>query len=160
MDWDTLPEWARDYLRSDPRAITFRQPAEALIVAGHKRVENRTTKWHPDTIRDRWVALHAGKKKSDHGTFRPTIEALIDDPPCSVIRAIDQLKDIVTHSESTVAEFGEYATGPYCITIRHLYVLHKPLTGIGGHLNFWKLLPQTVHALAHSIVHHGVTALY
>jgi hypothetical protein len=111
------------------------------------------------------MALHAGGSSYPRGNWPPAIQSVLDannlEPaPKFTIRVIVQFKDIVEHGESTIAEFGDYSTGKYCLRIKHAYALNAPITAVKGALGFWKISPMVQVALAKSIALYGAKKLY
>jgi hypothetical protein len=157
------PDWLVEFLLDDPRgsrALTLRQPHEALVHFGVKGLENRPTNYNPQIIEERWIAFHAGAGIDKCGTLPLAIQATVlknglSPAPASMIRMIVQMKDIQPMGPATTAEFGDYATGPYCIRIGRIMCLRKPVPNVMGDLGFWRLSVDTRLAIGNSIIQHG-----
>lgn len=109
------------------RALTIHQPWATLIAMGHKKVENRRTRF---TWRGP-LAIHAGKQVWDEG-IRIAERLGIELPrvlPLGKIVAIAELYDCVPfdYEEDHPLLDDPFACGPFCLLLRETVALRVPV---------------------------------
>jgi hypothetical protein len=78
-------------------ALTIKQPWAAAIVAGAKRIENRS--WRPGSPLPLQIALHAGFRVDQDGlAFCRSMGVPVEDLPAGAIVAVATVVDIVDSS--------------------------------------------------------------
>lgn len=108
------------------KALTICQPYAHLIVAGEKRVENRT--W-PTSYRGH-LAIHAGKSRS---WLAPGDEAFYPGMVFGAVVAIARLADCVRLSNLPADLKGhEHAHGPWCWLLEDVTPFPKPFPARGA----------------------------
>ncbi len=135
------------------RALTLIQPWASLIVAGAKRIENRT--WKPPlNMAGQRFAIHAGKKLDADVLFDlqdRDIAGLPPVPPLGRIVGVATLAGYVTSSEQCAREVGadqcEWFFGPYGFVLEDVRPISLLDLEVKGALSFWPLAPEITAAI-------------
>jgi hypothetical protein len=109
-------------------AITLKQPWIHYILYHGKDVENRTWKL-PESSKNQWIALHAGKTFDKNYCPRSSIS--LDKNQFSAILGFIQFSDCITNSSSEWAIENQYHW-----VISQKIILKEPIP-CKGKLGFW-----------------------
>jgi len=122
------------------QALTIHQPWASAIIAGPKRVENRT--WHPRRfgLRPPFVlAIHAAKRKPlwcDIANVYHAWPALPDDLPLGAVLGYVRVDSAVPMTEAHRVD--PWAVGPFLWKISRVWALpHEHLIYRRGQQAFW-----------------------
>lgn len=146
------------------RALTLVQPMAWAIVAGSKRIENRTRplpRWM--TGRRTLVAVHAGLKWQDG--YADTVQRIMGVQPPPEARASGIVGAMVLSGRQWVANRGAAPTdpwfgGPFGYEIEWAGSLVSPITGVKGLQGFWPLPENVADVVAQLAVDCGVPLGY
>jgi len=112
-----------------PRILSIRQPFAWAILAGRKKVENRT--WNTEYRGT--VYLHAGKAFDREGLEWITEELGLRVPkdlPMGAIVGVCTLRDVLTRDPKHV--YGDWFGGPYGFVLSRPRALARPIPLLGN----------------------------
>lgn len=125
------------------RILSIRQPYVWAILAGHKRVENRS--W--STPYRGPVLLHASLRLDQEGAHWMQADMRLRVPaelPVGGVIGVCTLVDVI--EEDKGRRFGPWFCGPYGWVLRDPVALREPV-GLAGKLKLWKASPEVIAAV-------------
>lgn len=140
------------------RGLTIAQPMASAIVAGPKRVENRS--WYPPGgLRGLWdltIAVHAGaglwsggwdrQSMVDAGwTEMPPVEEL----PRRAVLGVCRVDRAVPYPGSLAGD--PWASGPVCWVLRDVLRFREPIPWRRGALGLWRCPDELVRLVREAI---------